>query len=137
MPDLTPSSVQAQFEAAIADLWWMSETDAPFLFAPLPDAFVDGFSISELLRITEHELDSPYEEANLEDFFRPALKTQDWHGEDEKEDIRRFQALKDLVQATLTDVHVVRVGAVNIDIYIVGKTEHEQWVSLSTQAVET
>ncbi len=131
------SSLHQQFQDAINDLWWMSETDAPIGLEIWSDAFADGFSIQEMLSITEHEADLPCQEVSLDQLFGPAVREQDWHGEPEKEDVRRFRALRSLIDASLSDIHVVKVGEVNLDIYIVGQTRDGEWFVLSTQAVET
>ncbi len=136
MTDLSASLYQ-QFQDAVDDLWWMSETDAPIELNVWPDAFANGFSIQVLLSMTDHEADLPYEEVSLDQLFGPAIREQEWHGEPEKEDVRRFRALKSLIESSLSDRHVVKVGEVNLDLYIVGQTSDGEWLVFSTQAVET
>ena len=130
-------SLLLQFEEAVAGLWWMSETDAPFEVFFWQQAFPSGFSIPELIQITDHDDALPVEIQTVDQFFEPALKSQDWHGEDELDDLRRLKRLKALIQECLHEHRVCRIGDTFLDIYIVGKTASQAWIALSTQAVET
>ena len=137
MSDLTPVSIREQFQEAIEDLWWMSETDAPFELTLLNEAFPKGFSLPELIRLTEHDPELPSEEVSIDKFFARAIKEEDWHGDLEKEDVRRFRHLKALILDNLEDTHIIRFGTVNQFLYILGKQQEGDWLMLSTQAVET
>lgn len=130
-------SLVLQLEEAVADLWWMSETDAPFEVQYWEDIFQSSFSVPELIELTDHDEALPVVTQTVDQFFEPALKPQDWHGEDEQEDIRRFKRLKSLIQDSLVDLTVCRIGDMFLDIYIVGKTSSGNWIGLSTQAVES
>src|SRR5215470_17288624 len=58
------------------------------------------------------------ETEDIEDFFRVALRDQDWHGPKEKEDVRRFRYLVKLLKENLKDLIVFRVGSREIDVYV-------------------
>ena len=45
--------------------------------------------------------------------------------------------LAKVIEENLSDVRVFKVGEVNIDVYIVGRTKQGDWVGLHTKAVET
>jgi Nuclease A inhibitor-like protein len=62
---------------------------------------------------------------------------QDWHDESKAKEVRQYQGLVKLLQESLEGVLVYRLGTVEIDIYIVGKTPDGNWAGLSTKAVET
>lgn len=131
------SLLQRRFQDAIADLWWTSETDAPFELRYWPDAFAQGFSLDELLSLANLDANLPRTKISIEQLFEPATQEQDWHGEEEKLEAGRFRKLKDLVLLSLSELNVFKVGEVDITIFIVGKTQTGQWLVLSTQAVET
>lgn len=126
-----------QFQDAVTDLWWTSETDAPFEVIVWPQAFEQGFSVPELLKLTGLETELPIQEIPFEQFFFPALQVQDWYGEEEKADVSRFQLLKALIESHLTEIKVFRMGEIQLDLFILGKTEGNDWIALATQAVET
>ena len=49
----------------------------------------------------------------------------------------RFKALHQVLLKTLSDVRVLRVGKVQVQIYVVGKTRSGLWGGLHTVSVET
>jgi hypothetical protein len=57
--------------------------------------------------------------------------------DDEKGTVARYQALKDYVSKTLTDVQVYRLGSVELSVFVVGTTADCAVITLATQAVET
>ena len=134
---LALEELQQQFQDAIADLWWMSETDATFEIIVWPQAFQQGFSIRELMALRALDLERPTQEMPIDQFFAPAVRPQDWHGDLEKEEVKRFQQLQTLISEHLSEVRVCRIGETQLDLVIVGKTEENDWIALVTQAVET
>lgn len=130
-------ALQRQFQEAIVDLWWMSETDAPFELMVWPQAFDSGFSVKELMTLTALDDTLTIQETSVEQFFAPAIRAQDWHGDLEKEEIRRFQWLKTLISEQLSHVKIYRMGETHFTILIVGQTQTNAWIALTTQAVET
>ena len=115
----------------------MSETDAPFEVTVWPRAFEQGFSMDELRARTELDSELPVQEMSLEQFFASAIQEQDWHGDVEKEDVRRFRFLKTLISNQLSDIRVLRIGETHLEVLIVGKTKSSDWIALTTQAVES
>jgi glutathione S-transferase len=122
-------------EALATGLSWMSESDYPFEVALLPE--FDPPIASTLLQLTGHDGDCPVEEMTVQNFFAPAIEEQDWYEEAEKETMHRFQTLLQWLEEHLGEVQVYRVGEIEIDIYIVGKTESGGWINLSTKSIET
>jgi hypothetical protein len=129
------NGVIAQLKAASDGLLFPSETDAAFtefLWQGLHDITAD-----KLLVITRNKVGTPVEEITLSHFFDGVTHEADWMAEDEIEEVRRFQDLKSAILDLLTDVRVFRVGAMDVDVYIVGKTASGECAGLSTQVVET
>jgi hypothetical protein len=131
-PEAPPevSEVEA-LQALVADLTWMSESDYPFEVAQLPDRN------APTLEALQAEHATPVQEISLQDFFAPAVQPQDWHEEADRQRTQRFQTLLQWLEQHLTDVRVYRFGTIEIDILIRGKTGAGEWISLSTQAIET
>jgi hypothetical protein len=125
----------AALKAIASGLAWMSESDYPFEVTLLP-----GFEppiASTLLQLTGHDADCPVEEMTVQNFFAPAIEEQDWYEEAEKETMHRFQTLLQWLKDHLSEVKVYRVDEIEIDIYIVGKTESGDWINFSTKSIET
>jgi Nuclease A inhibitor-like protein len=134
---LSNAAIIESLTAATADLFWISETDAPFevllVDVPLPAKL----TAKKLLKCLKHEAATPIATCDLDTFFQPVLEPQDWHEEEDKENIKRYENVIGLIKQHLTEPQVYRVGAIDITIYILGKTPDNQWVALKTQAVET
>ena len=129
----TDEQLVEELKAASSGLLLMSESDFPFEVVrwnaePTP----------ELLRgLTGHEASAPVEEQSVADFFRASVSEPDWKGEAELATARRFQTLVRLLEENLTGVKVLRVGTVNMPVYVVGRTASGSWLGLSTRVVET
>jgi hypothetical protein len=124
---------------AIADLVWISETDAAFDIIQWPDKILadnvlDAATLGQWLGLPA---DMAVETCDMESFFAIATEPQDWHGEEEQAMTRRYQALVKLIRAALNHRQVFRFGTINIEIYILGQTSDQLWLGLHTQAVET
>lgn len=130
------NAVAAALREAAAGLLYMSETDEPFeaVHWKNPGRPLDA---ARLLELTHAKPKTPVREESLESFFKDLTTPQDWHGEAEREDVRRYQKLKETIQSRLSGAKVFRVGEINVEIYIVGLTPEGDWAGLRTRAVET
>ena len=81
----------------------------------------------EVLRLAGHKPGDRVEATDLDDIFRDAVA-----GDNAKKFQKLIQALKD----TLDDIRVYRVGEVEKDVYIVGKTKGGGWAGLKSKVVE-
>jgi Nuclease A inhibitor-like protein len=127
-----------QLQNATSGLLWMSESDYPF------EAFVwdiqgaaNSLTPQQLRQHTRHAPDTPVETLEVDRFFARAIQVQNWHDEDQAQEVRQYQKLVKLLQESLEQIWVYRLGTIEIDIYIVGKTPSGNWAGLSTKAVET
>jgi Nuclease A inhibitor-like protein len=134
-----PVSIIAALEKAIADLFWISETDAPFDLLQWPDKTTDDnpLTAATLQQWLSLKAEIQAETCDLASFFALATEPQDWHGEEEKAIAKRYVALVKLITTSLNQAQVFRFGEINIEIYIVGQTADKLWLGLHTQAVET
>ena len=73
----------------------------------------------------------------VDNFFAIATQEEDWHDEEERETVQRFQNLVNVLKQNLSQLQVYRVGSVEIDAYIVGITNGSGLAGLSTKLVET
>jgi hypothetical protein len=124
---------------AIADLFWISETDAAFDIIQWPDKILTGNALdaATIQQWLNLPADVAIETCDIESFFAIATEPQDWHGEEEQATVKRYKALVKLMTSALNHGQVFRFGTINIEIYIVGQTTDKLWLGLHTQAVET
>ena len=90
-----------------------------------------------MLQLTNHPREAPVKVVSVDDFFAIATQEEDWHDEEERETVQRFQNLVSVLKQNLSQLQVYRVGNTNIDAYIVGVTDGGEWAGLSTKLVET
>ncbi len=73
----------------------------------------------------------------VDEFFAIATQEEDWHDQEEREMVQRFQNLVSVLKQNLSQLQVYRVGNIEIDVYIVGVTDGGGLAGLSTKLVET
>jgi Nuclease A inhibitor-like protein len=133
--EMTHREVINQLKQISEGLLMMSESEEGF------EVFtweVTGAITSEMvLQQTNHCPDTLVEIVTVDDFFRVATTPEDWHGDEEKEMVTRFQALVQTIKSNLINATVYRLGRIEIDVYIVGQTLSGNIAGLSTKVVET
>lgn len=70
-------------------------------------------------------------------FWEPVITEQDWHGDDEKAIIARFEQLKKQLESELTGRQVFRVGEVEVDLYLLGRQATGTRAGIRTKLIET
>jgi hypothetical protein len=84
-------SIATQLKQASQGLFFLSETDAPF---EIINWQTQGkLTPAKLLQRTNHPPDAPLEILAVDDFFAIATQEEDWHDEEERETVKRFQNL--------------------------------------------
>lgn len=132
-----PDALLKQLQDAARGLLYPSETDAalePFTWQNIKDDF---FSIEKLLLVTRHKPNTPVDGLELADFFAPVNRIEEWMDEGERQTAERFKDLESALEDLLTDISVYRIGEVNVDVYIVGRTADGYYAGISTKLVET
>ena len=74
---------------------------------------------------------------DFELFFKPLIKTEDWFGEEEMKWAEDSLKLKLLLLEKLQDIKVLKIGKIEIDVYLFGKSEDCKWEGLKTKLIET
>jgi Nuclease A inhibitor-like protein len=127
-----------KLEQASKNLLFPSESEYPF------DVFFWRFAadISEInqeliLKNLKKPSDTQFDILELDPFFEVVTTEQDWHGEEEKETVKKYQNLVKVIKENLTEIKVARIGQIEIDIYIFGKTASNDIAGLSTKVIET
>jgi hypothetical protein len=130
----TTSDIVDKLKQASDGLQCMSESDYSFEVFQWETLEPTAETV---IQQTSHAPDTPVEVVSLDEFFQNATQEEDWHNEEEKETVKRYQALVETLKTNLADLQVYRLGTVEIDVYIVGKTPSGDLAGLSTKVVET
>jgi hypothetical protein len=156
----TPTSdlaqVKTSLEAATADLLMPSETDAKFAFVsgqPLAGAPITAdlvraqltaqhdATIGSLMYVDPSEVSlaakTTVEERDANAFFTDLSTNVDPNDPASVARGQQFAALKQTLDANLTDLKVYRFGTVSISTFVVGRTKTGELAGLLTGQVET
>ncbi|MGC4033606.1 MAG: nuclease A inhibitor family protein [Tepidisphaeraceae bacterium] len=118
------SDLTARLASAVDGLLYPSESDEPFEVIDRP------LAKGQTVRQAAHgwfESKSPVIEQPVDEFFA-ALEGSD--------DEARFAALRELLEAGLTDLSVFRVGEVQVEVFLLGRAG-DRLIGLKTLSVET
>ncbi|BAY18131.1 sugar-non-specific nuclease inhibitor NuiA homolog [Anabaenopsis circularis NIES-21] len=118
-------------------LLMMSESEYPFDVVFWTGQAQEPLTNEKLLQLTSHPRETPMEIVDLDYFFRNCAEDKKWHDEIQKQDVQKFQAMLKTLKDNLTDIQVYRLGMINIDVYIIGKTASGDLAGISTKVVET
>lgn len=112
-----------QLSELIEDLWWCSESDQLWE--------LERWDTLDKLNLEDAET------VDIDRFFSKAIQSKSWYGKEENREVKQYQALIEWLKTNLTELKIYRIGEVNIDIYVVGKSSNNEWIVLHTVAVET
>lgn len=122
---------------ASRDLMFQSESDYPVepFFMELEDK--ESISGEDILKAMGYPDDTQIESVEFENFFKNAVKEQSWHSDEEKEIVKRFQKLVHILKTNLKDIKVFKIGNIELDVYVIGKSESGYFSGIKTKVVET
>ncbi|QHG20950.1 nuclease A inhibitor family protein [Nostoc sp. ATCC 53789] len=131
----TNSEILDQLRTAANGLLMMSESEYPFEVFLWEDAA--PVTPQKVIQQTNHPQDTPIKIVGIDDFFQVATTEEDWHEEEEKATVKRFQSLVQTLKENLSNLQVYRLGHKEIDVYIIGQIPSGDSIGLSTKVVET
>jgi hypothetical protein len=130
------SETASALQKASEWLTYQSETDTPWTAFAWQE--MSGEPDGERIRQKgRHRPTAPAIEESIDAFFTPLTQEQDWYREEEKAVSAKYEVLRGVVQAHLTNPKVIRIGERKIVLYIVGLAKEGGWAGLKTTAVET
>jgi len=77
------------------------------------------------------------EEMTLAALFEGLTSAPDDASDNEKASAARFANLLHVLEQNLKEIHVYRVGKVDIDLFVIGLDVMAEWVGITTKMVET
>ena len=131
----TDEEVFRALQEATKGLLYMSESDYPFEVIKWSGS--EQLSPEYLRRRAGADSSAKVEESNLAEFFRVPAGEQEWKGEEQLTEARKYQSLQTLLEDHLKDIKVYRVGEINISVYVVGRSTEGNWLGVATRVVET
>jgi hypothetical protein len=123
-----------KIKAAADGLLFMSESDYPFELIELSN---NSSIESQLLQLSGKDASTAIEKQTLEYFFRNSVTSYPTDDAVQKQTIQRFQNLKNIIEQTLKDIEVYRIGSVQIDAFIIGQLSDGTYGGLKTKLIET
>ena len=127
--------LERELTDAARGLLFMSESDYPLEVVRWRN--VADVTPEYLRALAGEDSSAPVEAVSAEEFFRAAASEPQWKGAAEIDTARRYQELLRLLAGRLADVKAYRVGAINVAVYVVGRSPGGEWLGVSTRVVET
>ena len=128
--------IAALLQQASSGLTMPSESDYPFTVFVWPHQALPLLTPARLLELSGHSSDLEVSLDTLTHLLRNVAEPHDWHDDAQQALISRFQMLKVALEEHLSDLAVYRVGAVQVQVYIVGRSG-DDLAGLSTVLIET
>ena len=129
------SEIITKLKNASDGLLWMSESEYPFEVIMWEDAA--DLTADKLLQQLGKPPDTPVRVTDIDKFFSNAIASQDWYDDFQKAEVKKCRHLLETLKTNLSNIKVYRIGEVEIDVYIVGKTPDRSMAGVSTVVVET
>jgi hypothetical protein len=123
-----------KLQAASHSLLMMSESDFPFEVVLWEG--VAPITKEKVLQLAGAPSQS-IEVVELDNFFHNCIQVKDWYGEEEKQEVSKFQKLVKTLKTYLSNISVYRLGTIDIDVLILGNTQSGDIVGLRTKLIET
>lgn len=120
-----------------SDLMYPSESDESIEYFEMEASTDEKLLLANFRMINGIRPEIEIEEMNFELFFKPLIKLEDWFGDDEKKWARDSLKLKQLILQKLKEIKILKVGKIEIDVYVFGKSERCKWEGLKTKFIET
>jgi Nuclease A inhibitor-like protein len=126
-------------EALLPDLTYPSESDESieFVICYLKDE--TPLTVSQIKDWLMLPPSVYVEERPEADFWEPVTQEEEWFEKEERQRVAQFRTLQQTLETNLTVRQFFRVGDVEIDVYVLGRTTDEegQRAGLKTKVVET
>jgi hypothetical protein len=130
-------SLKEEIIALSSDLMYPSESDEKIEYFEIEVPTNDKLSIANFRIYNGIRPEIETEEMTFEKFFAPLIKIEDWFGEEEKRWAEDSLKLMQLLAEKLKEISILKVGQVEIDVYLFGKAEECKWSGLKTKIIET
>lgn len=130
-------SLKEQINSLITDLLYPSESDEKISYFEMELSTAENLSLANFRMFNGIRAELIIQEIDFEKFFTPLIKIEVWFGDDEKKWAEDSLKLKQLLLEKLKDILILKVGEIEIDVYLFGKATEDKWAGLKTKVIET
>ena len=120
-----------------SDLMYPSESDEKIEYFEMEVSTDEKLSLANFRMYNGIRPEIEIEEMDFELFFKPLIKTEDWFGDEEKKWAEDGLKLKRLLTEKLKEIKILKVGRIEIDVYLFGKSEKCKWEGIKIKLIET
>lgn len=120
-----------------SDLMYPSESDEKIEYFEMEVSIDERISLANFRMFNGIPPEVEIQVMDLELFFKPLIKTEDWFGEEEKKWAEDSLKLKQLLIEKLKDIEILKVGKIQIEVFLFGKSEYCLWQGVKTKLIET
>ncbi len=128
--------LKEQIDLLVADLRYPSESDEKIEFFEILDTVAE-ISTENFKKIIDKSEETAIQTMDLELFFEPLTRTEEWFTDEEAQWAEDSLKLKTVLKKKLHDLQVFRVGETEIEVFVIGKTEAGEWIGIKTLLIET
>ena len=130
-------SLKEAITSLSSDLMYPSESDEKIDYFEMEVSTDEKLSIANFRMFNGIRPEVQIEEMEFELFFKPLMKIEEWFGEEEKKWAQDGLKLKELLTEKLKDIQILKIGKIEIIVYLFGKSEECKWEGLKTKLIET
>ena len=130
-------SLKDEIISLSSDLMYPSESDEKIEYYEMEVSTDERLSLANFRMYNGIRPEIEIEEMDFELFFKPLVKMEDWFGEDEKKWAEDSLKLKQQMSDRLKDIQILKVGKIEIEVYLFGKSEECKWEGIKTKLIET
>jgi hypothetical protein len=133
--NLCDAELEPVLETQVTGMLYMSESDYPLTYVTY--GMQGAPTIDKLRAATGTAASTKIEQVSFADLFDQLSNPYDPSDPYVVDYAMKYAALRMVLEQNLTDLTVIRVGEISIDVYIVGQTSCGELVGLKTTSIET
>jgi hypothetical protein len=134
-PTICGSDLTALLTTTTAGMFFLSESDRPLEVVSF--GMQGAPSLATLLALTNTPAGTVAEERSFADTFDHLTTVFDTEDPASAEYAQRYQMLRQVMEANLSSLTVIRIGEIAIDVYFVGVSSCGELVAIKTVSIET
>lgn len=120
---MTLNNTRLLLKNATKDLLYPSESDAPFQVLECPTAFDPSDEVA-IRNFLGYDGDAELQRQTIDSFF-------------EELPLDDFKIMREVLTRTLTNLTVVRIGQVQVDVVLFGRDIDGRWWAIKSVSIET
>lgn len=128
---------QLEVTTLLKNLLYPSESDEPIEWISFQSSGLSTLTVSDLEFYQGFPPEVYVEEITVENFWKPVITIEEWYEEDERAQVEKCLELKLLLETNLKNLQAFRAGQVEIDLYLLGQINENEWGGLKTKLIET